>query len=323
MSGGRLTMRLLCFLACSLVCFAQSTGGNARLVTTDIDNFWKAYDAGRPGAREEAFQKLYFDAASPGLQDFIKSRIQSAAALAATVDRCSKFYASVRANTLKVESQKPAILESLARFQELYPEAKFPAVYFVIGRLSSGGTTGKSGVLIGTEVSSLGPDVETSEINPAFRRAMNPIERLPLIVIHELTHTQVQGNSQAKAKASWMGELLVAVLEEGAADFMTELVTGSTINAYQHEFADARREELFQRLARDRAAKPDDVSKWLYNYNQAKDEPADLGYWLGAEICRDYYGKTQDKHAAVHEIVTMKNPDAIVRGSQYAWLLEP
>jgi hypothetical protein len=42
-----------------------------------------------------------------------------------------------------------------------------------------------------------------------------------------------------------------------------------------------------------------------------KDEPADLGYWIGMEICRDYFAR--DSH---------HNPEAIVRGSSYAWILD-
>ena len=47
-------MRLLAMLT---VCaaFAQTNPPAVTLVTSDIDNFWKAYDAGQKGNREEAF----------------------------------------------------------------------------------------------------------------------------------------------------------------------------------------------------------------------------------------------------------------------------
>jgi len=142
-------------------------------VTSDIENFCKAYDASQADNREEVFQKLYLDPGSPGLKDFVKLRIQSAKALATAIDKTyPKFYASVRPYTFKVEEQRGAILKHLDRFRELYAEARFPPIYFVIGRLTSGGTTSGRGLLIGTEVNSLGPDVNTSEISPSFRRAM-------------------------------------------------------------------------------------------------------------------------------------------------------
>jgi hypothetical protein len=312
-------MRRLCVLMLAASAFGQTKENAPTLIVSDVANFWTAYDASQPGNREEAFQKLYLDRASPGLQDFIKLRIESAKKLAAAVDRqYPKFYASVRPYTLEVEKQAPLISRYLARYRELYPEAHFPPVYFVIGRLTSGGTTGGSGLLIGTEVNSLGPDVDSSEIKPSFRRAMGSADHIPLIVVHELTHTQATTTVQANVP-----DLLRECLGEGAADFMTELVASNSINAYAKEWAEPRREELFQRFARDLESTPNDTGKWLYNYTDVKDEPADLGYWIGAEICRSYYSQARDKTAAVREIVTQAHPETIVRGSAYAWLIKP
>lgn|SRR5262249_10865769 len=310
-------MRFLPFLL-AVAAFAQSSP-RVELVTTDIANFWKAYDAAEPGRRQDAFAQLYFKPATPGLRDFIRLRIDSAEKLAAEVDYYKKFYATVRPYTLQVESQRAAILKQLDRYAELFPEAKFPTVYFVIGRLTSGGTTSDRGLLIGTEVWSLAPDVDTSEINPSFRRAMGSIDKLPLIVLHELTHTQVKGNAMNSAPVP---QLLARCVKEGAADFMTELVTSSSINAHSKEWADARHDELFKRFQSDLAAKPNDASHWLYNYSSSGDEPADLGYWIGAEICRSHYTQAKDKRAAVREIVTLTNIAQLVRESAYSTLLQ-
>jgi hypothetical protein len=307
-------MRFVLALAVTAA-FAQTNPSAPTLVTSDIDNFWKAYDASQPGDREEAFQKLYLDAGSPGLKDFVEARIKSAKALADAVDhQYPKFYASARPYTLTILKERPAILESIAKFQKLYPEAHFPPVYFLIGRLNSGGTTSPKAVLIGTEVNSLGPGVDTSEVTPSFVHAMGTADHLPFIVIHELAHTQARTDGKLPG-------LLAGCIREGSADFVTELVTGSSINAYQKEWADARHDELFKRFAADLAAKPDDHSNWLYNYSRVHDEPADLGYWLGAEICRDYYKQAKNKRKAVADVVTLQDMPAIVRNSRYARLL--
>jgi hypothetical protein len=311
-------MRFPALLALAATAIAQPSHPSVQLVTSDIANFWKAYDASQPGSREEAFQKLYLDPGSPGLADFVKLRIQSAKALATAVDqRYPKFYATVRPYTLQVDSQRPAILKYLNRFQELYPEAHFPAVYFVIGRLTSGGTTSDRGLLIGTEVNSLGDGVDSSEINPPFRRAMGTSDHIPLIVVHELTHTQAKPSARGLVP-----RMLADCIGEGAADFMTELVANSSINAYSKQWAEPRHDELFQRFARDMSEKPGDASKWMYNYQTAKDEPADLGYWIGNVICRSYYDLAKDKRAAIRNIVTLSDIESIVRNSRYAWLLE-
>ena len=112
-------------------------------------------------------------------------------------------------------------------------------------------------------------------------------------------------------------------MKEGAADFVTEMAAKSTINAYSRDWAEARHDELFQQFARDLVAAPARTSGWLYNYDQVKgDQPADLGYWIGAEICRSYYERAADKSAAFAAIVRMENPEAIVNGSNYAWILQ-
>ena len=64
--------RVFCFVAYVTLAGAQSRQP-VTLVTSDIDNFWKAYDASQAGSREEAFQKLYLDAGSPGLKDFVET----------------------------------------------------------------------------------------------------------------------------------------------------------------------------------------------------------------------------------------------------------
>ncbi len=309
--------RLLALLFLAASAFAQPEP-DVNLVTSDIENFWRAYDAGEPGNRQEAFQRLYFDQASPGLRDFIRLRIQSAAALAATVDAVPKYYASIRANTLRIETKRELIRLYLSRFQGLYRAAKFPPVYFLIGRLSTGGTVGPSGLLIGTEIYSLGGDVDSSEVrerNPAFFKAMGTIEKLPLIVTHELVHTQQQYRGPY--------DLLGTAMIEGAADYFTNLVSGKTINDQSSDWAEAHRDELFKQFADDAARTPTVRSGWLYNYSSVNEAPADLGYWIGAEICRDYFTRAYDKQAAIDALMTMKDPSAIIRGSSYAWILGP
>src|SRR3981081_1871223 len=107
-------MRFAILLAVVSVAFSQTSQPAVQLITSDIENFWKAYDASQAGTREEAFQKLYLDPGSPGLKDFATLRIQSARALATAVDKTyPKFYASVRPYTFKVEEQRGAILKHL------------------------------------------------------------------------------------------------------------------------------------------------------------------------------------------------------------------
>lgn len=291
----------------------------AMLITSDIDHFWEAYDAGEAGNRTQAFQRLYFDRASPGLRDFIRLRINSAAELAAVVDRFPKYYASIRKATQSIEGQRKILNVYLNRFRGLHPEAQFPPVYFLIGKLSSGGTLSDNGLLIGTEVFSLGPDVDSSELEtgiPAFYRAMGTSAKLPQIVVHELVHAQVQLREEPP-----IPRLMTVTLVEGAADFIASVVTGRTAVETRADYAEANRDDLLDRFARDLTATPSDPSRWLYNYSSVTTEPADLGYWIGEEICRDYLARASDKQGALRNIFTLLDPAAIVRGSAFAYLL--
>ena len=66
--------KLAIFALAAAVAFGQTKDAGPTLIVSDIANFRKAYDASQPGNREESFQKLYLDRASPGLRDFIKLR---------------------------------------------------------------------------------------------------------------------------------------------------------------------------------------------------------------------------------------------------------
>lgn len=298
----------------TLAAGGQGQTGKTVIVSSDIDHFWAAYDAGRPGHRVDALNRLYFGSATDGLKDFLRLRIESAQQLADAIDRYPRFYSSIREATRAIPARQEEIQVFLKRFRQLYPDAHIPNIYLVIGRLSSGGTTSPAGLLIGAEVFALGPGVDASEIDPPFRKAMGTMNKLPLIVIHELVHAQ--------QKLTAPRSLLTQALLEGAADFITEEVTGSSINAYAKSYAEQHRDTLFRDFAMDLAEHPDDVNRWMYNYSSVIEEPADLGYWIGAQICRDFYNSSRDKQVAFRMIMTMAHPDEIVKNSRYAWILQ-
>jgi uncharacterized protein YjaZ len=47
---------------------------------------------------------------------------------------------------------------------------------------------------------------------------------------------------------------------------------------------------------------------WIANSNQETvDHPADLGYWVGYQICKAYYNKSADKKKAVEDMLNIKD----------------
>ena len=109
----------------------------SKFVTSDIDNFWRAFDLSNKGPdrtkRVAIFQREYIDKGSVGLRDFTRSKIKSAKDLADTVEKLPRFYASVRASSLRVQKMEKEIRRAFRKFKDIYPEAVFPDVYFLIG----------------------------------------------------------------------------------------------------------------------------------------------------------------------------------------------
>src|SRR5262249_11107102 len=107
----------------------------ARLITTDIPNFWQAYDKATPQNLAEILERDYLQRGSPGLKDFQRLRIRDAETLAKAINAYPKYYASIRESTLRVASMEKRIRAPFYALKHLYPEAVFPDVYFLIGRL--------------------------------------------------------------------------------------------------------------------------------------------------------------------------------------------
>jgi hypothetical protein len=109
----------------------------ARIVTSDIGLFWKAYDAARPADDLIVYRDQYLTKGSPGLQAFTRLRIFTPCGLVETIEKHPNYYASIRKSTLKVDSYKERIRASFRRFKALYDSAVFPDVYFLMKDRSS------------------------------------------------------------------------------------------------------------------------------------------------------------------------------------------
>lgn len=292
----------------------SSDPSDARLVTEDLDRFWTAYDAAvaAPGreAQIDAFQTLYLDPGTPGLQDFVERRIRSATRLRDAVFARRAYFDAIRPEVEAV-AEGAVVDEVRASFDaldRLYPDALFADVYFLIGRMSTGGTVGPSGLLIGTEFFASSADTPTHELTPWEQVAIRPSTLLPAIVAHELAHIQQAGPGET---------LLEQALREGAADFVGEMISGQNFNAHLHAFADTLEAELWAEFEAEMLGT--DVSRWLYNGNDAPPgRPADLGYYVGYKICEHYYATAPDPQRALDEIVAMENPLRLLEASGYA-----
>lgn len=283
----------------------------ARLITSDIPNFWRVFDRASLTSAADLFQREYLDAGSPGLRDFARSRIQTGRGLAATVAARPRYYAAIRKNTMALDTApgiKASIRKAFRGLKALYPEAVFPDVYFVIGRLNSAGTTSSGGLLIGVEMNARDPGTPIDELSNWERAVTGQVATLPHIVAHELVHVQQQGNAAQT--------LLAQALREGSADFIGELISGGTINPVQRAYGDAHERDLWEEFSA--AMHGIDSSHWLFQGDRSIDRPADLGYYIGYKICEAFYQRATNKADAVRQILQVTDADAFLRQSNYS-----
>jgi hypothetical protein len=268
---------------------------------SDVMLFWHAYDhwvkddSGVAGKLPEVLQHEYLDQGSVGVKDFIPHRIGSAENLSRRVLGNREYYEGVRRTTEQVTASLPEIRKDFHELQRLYPDAVFPPVYFVIGAMNSGGTSTDHGLMIGAEM--------LSEKNP-LAPSSDPVA----IVMHELIHFQ-QKHSDS--------DLLASCLLEGAADFVSELVTGRNINERNKAYGDSHEEELWRKFQED-IKRTDRTDAWLYNYRtNGRVGPPDLGYYMGYKISQSLYQISADKTAALRTIIEMRDPQKVLEMSGY------
>lgn len=275
---------------------------DVRLVTSDIENFWRAYDMSEGKATNkkiEIYEKEYLAKGSIGLKDFVEMHIQDAEKLVNAIEAMPKYYTSIRESSIRVLEMTDRIRDYMHAWKDLYTEAVFPDVYFVIGRMMAAGTFSPNGLLIGTEILSRTDDIPEDELSPVYINLVKPIEYLPYVVIHELIHPQQMYKFDSIT-------LLGHSMMEGAADFLGELASGGLLNQIQHEYGRVHETALWEDFSREMLQ--ENFKNWLYNYfENLGDRPPDMGYYMGYRICESYYEKMDDKKQAIRDILAVKD----------------
>jgi hypothetical protein len=288
----------------------------ARLVADDIPRFWSAFDSIRSSTDSLPLRRIYLDAGTQGLRDFTSLRWKDAKTLTAMVWPRRDYYRSIRSNTLAVASLEPEIRRLYRTLDTLYADAIFPDVYFAIGGMSTGGTTSDHGLLIGTEMFSRAADSPVSVLTPWQQSVVRSFEILPAIVAHELTHYQ----QRYRAPSTLLGQSL----REGGADFVSEVLSGRTINEHLYAYGDEHEREIWLDFSNEMNGS--NISRWLYNggsVTATTERPADLGYYVGYRVTKAYYERQSDKRQALRDIFTIRDFSEFLAASGYAARFAP
>jgi hypothetical protein len=279
------------------------------IVTTDIDNFWRAYDrivaTADTGAKRALLQRYFLEPGTAGLRAIMTARRYTADQYLAAIGRYPQFWTAIRPNTLRAASLGGQIERGIERLRQVYPRLRPAPVYFTIGVLRTGGTTLDGAVLIGSELALADPGTPTDEFPPGLAHLRpsfntNPIGRVVQLNVHEYVHTQQRDHDYL---------LLYRTLYEGIAEYVSvralDTVSASPAIAY------GRANEARVRTAFARALlSPVGIDHWFYN---SADNPfgiRDLGYYVGYAIAERYHSRARDKQQAVREMIELDYSDS-------------
>jgi len=309
-----LTMKKYLILLIVAVIFTNCQNGkqlSQNVITTDVTNFWTAYDK-ITSTQDSILQlkyldSLYFQNGTVGLEGIRQARNYTPQDYINSINSYPKFWNSIRENTLEVDKISSKLEDGIDKLKELYPELKPAKIYFTIGSFRTGGTTIDSLVLIGSEISMADSTTETSEFPESLSHLKshfktNPKNHLVFLNVHEYVHTQQNPR---------VFNILSLVLYEGVAEFVATKALGISSPNPQIKFgkgnANRIREvfeiEMFYR---------NNLYKWLDGSAPNEFGMRDLGYYVGFQICENYYNQAENKAEAIKTMIELDYANEVV-----------
>lgn len=301
------------FLAFTLSFLFTNHSSDAQIVlhTDDLPRFYQAFDSvmtTTDTAQQARFiQRLYVDKASAGLKQFMVLRGGNTAKWRAFIETDKMALLEKRPWILSVLDQEAEIRKRIRLFKQIYPDFRDGDIYFCVGINNSGGTIDNRTVYIGTEKAA----------------SSQPNWAVPL-VLHEFVHTQqwTERNKDrilhdTRLEKEYMEshkQLLGKCLEEGMADFIAELVYEQSLAVVHPEghtaFGLKHEQIIWDAFQKEMYADFDLKGGWLYAKREiAGQKVSDLGYFVGHQICKNYYQKAKNKQAALSHMLGLNLTD--------------
>jgi len=311
-------MKILITSILLLISILLSPITDYRIETSDIANFWKAFEMLENALTKQdsidIIQKYYIEKASPDFKRFIKVRNFTASEYVEKIGLYPLYWKSVKPLTENLESSIIELEDVFIKLGEAIPNYNQPDICLAIGCLRTGGTTSGDLVLIGAEIAAADHSVEKSGLPPWLKSIIGKTGGIISLVAHEIIHTQQSDNRKIIFKSNL---LLNRTMKEGIADFLIFEILGLMVNNEIHIYGNNNESDLFREFEADLESKPRNYSKWLYNGGKSQDRPADLGYFIGFKIAESYYRKQIDKNDAIKQLLDQKNYTKIYKESLY------
>jgi hypothetical protein len=142
------------------------------------------------GNMYKIFKAEYFDKGSAGMNDYMTLKVRNTKAFVKHVKEQLKFYAAIRANTLKIDGFKNDFYNSFKKLKTIYDHALFPDVYFVMDAFTSVGTVSPKGLLLVTNQMVKSKDIPTYELTLWQRNTFADLNKMKHTVAYEFIHFQ-------------------------------------------------------------------------------------------------------------------------------------
>lgn len=279
--------------------FAQKE--QIKLITSDIDNFWNAYDAIHQTTdsieRIKIIHDRYINRASAGLKGMILARDYKDFEFVNAILNYPKYWNSIRSNSDFLVKDIKQIEDNFTKLKDLYPELQSTTIYFPIGVFRSPGTYQGRNVLMGAEFMLAHQKADFSELPERVQKGMKefiPYD-IPLIALHELIHTQQKPWEQLS--------IVHKSVAEGVAEFIATLISEKPLG-YGIVFGKKNEKKVLDQYMIE-IFRDNDIGNWLWSTNENELKVNDLGYYIGYEICERYYNKATNKSQAIKELIEL------------------
>lgn len=245
------------------------------------------------------------------MKRFIELRGGNASELRKFIEKEKQSLIQKRPLILSVLSQEKVIKRKIEKFKKLYPDFRDGDIYFCVGKNNSGGTIYDNTVYIGTEVAA--SDSENWAVS---------------LVLHEFVHTQqwtqrnifrlMASDSLLNDYEKTHTQLLGKCIEEGMADFVSELVNRESLakaNPLGHiALGLINEKEIKSMFVNDMFLPLEETKGWVYGEKEVNGKKIkDLGYFMGYQICKSYYERSENKKQALKKMIELDLTDKNAR----------
>ena len=272
-----------------------------KIITSDIENFWIAYDkiiSIKDSTLQYKFlETFYINKASKGLKKIIALKNYTNKKYLDAINQYPLFWQSIRQNTNKIPQKVIEIELAVNKLKQIYPQLKNIPIYFTMGVLRTNGTAQGDNLLIGSEMALTDSKVNFSELPEIYHyyyaNYSKAFETIDLLCIHEYIHTQ---------QKTIVDNLLCASIYEGIAEFLSTKILEKPSNLPAMEFGKKNKELVRTKFENDIFIR-NNMNNWLWGTNRNELKERDLGYYVGYTISEIYFDMASDKNITIKQMI--------------------